>query len=761
VPASADDDHLTEQGNSGWSDGLRCVEDILYGVESTSCSVRYIEARVARSFPVKCFRAAPSLSASTKCLLQTHCHNKSPTFFCSTSPKLFHRTLAISNHSIRQLQALTSTMAANEVNDIVMRLLAAADRMGGRERDEILHHVGRLSRAASHERAAAIDEMQRLRKKVVQQSAEIREIKRIIGPSQIFPATRAPHVAQPPLVSDLSGRRLTPSHTSLQAGGYGRATDARLQALGTSAGRGLDYGADHGRLSRPAGLLQPQRKASISHAAPPFSHAKQQLVPAGIPAMSAALPQNTTIEERPGYGRFNQARLLALQSPPTAVSSPNEPSERYSLTDGPVPPKYNVTAANAEPVVPRGRYPNEPTQAPASVRQAVDDLLDELDEIGNSAHAASTGQKRKASHTHGITASAAKRQLVNTTPSVNSYAMDWSVTSSQALILGPAKVASVPNQQYDGHQSQQKSRRPTCTYCFMNGVSNCDGEAHCGQGLSHKCYYVLCNPATCLGATCVKIHSSQYDLDARTLGEPRRLVIGDFKSVPKDQWHKLVGKSIIDAMGRGVAMPIGKQLAAFQARTREKKSLGHSQTQIHGKQPFSPFLAHTQGKEFSGPFATETRSNEFFDFVRPPIQGKPSLGALPNSIQGKESFSPLPIEAQSKESFAPSPNQTHSKVFLAPFSTQTETKQPFAAFSKPSQGKHSFAGLPVPTESIFQTPEYDTRAERSNSLGHHPFNVPKAVRDAANNSRPGLLSDPALPNTVFEPRSIKVELGND
>jgi hypothetical protein len=59
-------------------------------------------------------------------------------------------------------------MAANEVNDIVIRLLATADKIGGREREEILHHVGRLSRAATRERTAAIDEMQKLRKKIVQ-----------------------------------------------------------------------------------------------------------------------------------------------------------------------------------------------------------------------------------------------------------------------------------------------------------------------------------------------------------------------------------------------------------------------------------------------------------------------------------------------------------------------------------------------------------------------------------------------------------------
>lgn len=91
-------------------------------------------------------------------------------------------------------------MAANEVNDIVMRLLAAADHIRGREREEILHHVGRLSRAAVRERTAAVDEMQRLRKKIVQQSADL---KRIENASKMpaTPATQASKASQPPAVS--------------------------------------------------------------------------------------------------------------------------------------------------------------------------------------------------------------------------------------------------------------------------------------------------------------------------------------------------------------------------------------------------------------------------------------------------------------------------------------------------------------------------------------------------------------------------------
>ena len=89
-------------------------------------------------------------------------------------------------------------MAANEVNDIVMRLLAAANHIHGREKEEILHLVGRLSHAAVCERTAAVDELQKLRKKIVQQSAEL---KRIGNASRSTPATQAPKVSRPTLVT--------------------------------------------------------------------------------------------------------------------------------------------------------------------------------------------------------------------------------------------------------------------------------------------------------------------------------------------------------------------------------------------------------------------------------------------------------------------------------------------------------------------------------------------------------------------------------
>lgn len=103
----------------------------------------------------------------------------------------------------RQTSQFHFTMAANEVNDIVIRLMAVADRIGGRERDDLMHYAGRLSRAATRERNAAVDEIQRLRKKIVQQGAELRRLDNLVKSAQ------EPFAPQPPLVGSHYGAPIT------------------------------------------------------------------------------------------------------------------------------------------------------------------------------------------------------------------------------------------------------------------------------------------------------------------------------------------------------------------------------------------------------------------------------------------------------------------------------------------------------------------------------------------------------------------------
>jgi len=67
-------------------------------------------------------------------------------------------------------------MDSREVNEIIVKLLAAADKIGGRSRDEVLYHIGRLSHAATRERTTAVDEMHYLDRKIRQLQDELRRL---------------------------------------------------------------------------------------------------------------------------------------------------------------------------------------------------------------------------------------------------------------------------------------------------------------------------------------------------------------------------------------------------------------------------------------------------------------------------------------------------------------------------------------------------------------------------------------------------------
>ena len=424
-------------------------------------------------------------------------------------------------------------MSANEVNDIVMRLLAAADHIRGREREEILHHVGRLSRAAVRERTAAVDEMQKLRKKIVQQSAELKRIGNASNSFPAAPSTQASKVSQPP-ASPSTIVRVRESLTAEpypQGGGVALFIESRLQTLASDSTPALDYGPDHGPLSRPEGLPQPARKATAAETGSLLSRGEQRS-PMGI--SSSGYSKDSSIQEQPGYGQFNQARFLALQAAPLVTTSSENAEERSSLQEGPAQPVYKVTAANAEPVAPRSKNRSESLEGPSSTRQAVDQLLDEI----RMSQPVSAGQKRRASDGDLTAATAAKKQLMTGAPNTGADATNTMVATSHAISGVTYAAPAFQTKSAIYHTTARGFGRPTCTNCFQNQVPNCDGKAHCNQGGSHKCYYVLCDPATCRGAACVKIHSSQYDLKARKSGQVRRLVIGDSESVPPGHWDK-------------------------------------------------------------------------------------------------------------------------------------------------------------------------------------------------------------------------------
>ena len=68
-------------------------------------------------------------------------------------------------------------MDSRETNEIIVKLLAAVDKIGRRrEKAEIMHLVGRLSRATTRERETALDEMHHLERKIRLLQDEVRRL---------------------------------------------------------------------------------------------------------------------------------------------------------------------------------------------------------------------------------------------------------------------------------------------------------------------------------------------------------------------------------------------------------------------------------------------------------------------------------------------------------------------------------------------------------------------------------------------------------
>jgi hypothetical protein len=250
-----------------------------------------------------------------------------------------------------------------------------------------------------------------------------------------------------------------------------------------------------------------------------------------------------------------------------------------------------------------------------STMQAVDQLLSEI----QASLPVSAGLKRRASDGDLTAAAAAKKQVVTAASYTNTDAMLPMATGTQAAQGVAHQAPALPTQPAMNHANALKYGQPTCTHCFQNKVPNCDGKAHCSQGSSHKCYYVLCDPTTCLGAACVKIHSSQYDLQARKKSQPRRLVIGDPKSLPADQWNMRGNGRIVAAMdaAAGVTqqpfagLPTPDQ-GIYQAPQGSIKGSGSGS---QGRYPFKTLKAGHQVASTSNPAlkVEPARSGPMFD----------------------------------------------------------------------------------------------------------------------------------------------------
>jgi hypothetical protein len=117
--------------------------------------------------------------------------------FPASRPSLHYLTHHLPKHRhTHKLPPLYQiTMDSREVNEIVVKLLAAADTTG--ERD-ILHLVGRLSRAATRERSTAFEEMHHLDRKIRQLQDELR---RLDPQNPLLRRSPASHARPRPMVS--------------------------------------------------------------------------------------------------------------------------------------------------------------------------------------------------------------------------------------------------------------------------------------------------------------------------------------------------------------------------------------------------------------------------------------------------------------------------------------------------------------------------------------------------------------------------------
>jgi hypothetical protein len=201
-----------------------------------------------------------------------------------------------------------------------------------------------------------------------------------------------------------------------------------------------------------------------------------------LPAPAEGPSRQVTTQNRAEYGHFNEARLLAI-----TAHAKNESDSGDSFTN-----------THAQPIAPRAKQAEIPTES--------------LKEV----HA---GQKRKGpcSTVTYVAASNKKKKKV---------AGEIQVAAGTVLRLGPnLRITMGP----DGSSKPVEPKGYSCIRCIDMELKDCDGEAHCNNCTGFKCKYVLCKTPNCkdTNQTCIKIHPTQYDLNARKSGETCMYVVYD------------------------------------------------------------------------------------------------------------------------------------------------------------------------------------------------------------------------------------------
>lgn len=386
---------------------------------------------------------------------------------------------------------------------------------------------------------------------------------------------------------------------------------------------------------------------------------EQQNATASVPVAQAS---SHPVQDQPGYGLFNPARFLALQSDPPTSASSNSVNDRSSLFDGPPAPTYAVTAANAEPVAPRDeKRGTESANGDVFTKQAADQLLDEINKVQTKR----ASQKRRASESDVPTASTAKRQAIEAAVPLPGAHFNTLTPNSMAAIHSSDNHVVKHGQQesFEGCGSGYAPREvqdnrvfspspphpstltyvyprlpppnspvrlgyPHCTNCFKYSIQ-CDGEAHCAQGHSHKCYYVLCDPKTCQGTDCVKIHSFQYDLAARKSGEVRRLVLGDnlqIATMGVSRGEQFALRNLVSQMGQ-------KKKPTSAARTSARGSAARNPSMEEAPLAGLPLPAHAtrQNAQAAGKDSDSEDSHPF---------------RVPKAVRNATSWSTFPLASE-------------------------------------------------------------------------------------------------------------------
>lgn len=324
----------------------------------------------------------------------------------------------------------------------------------------------------------------------------------------------------------------------------------------------LDYGSDPNRLSPPPGNIPQRTRSTTVTGSSPVAPREEAHTPARVPAAASSLQPVT--KNRAEYGHFNEDRLLALK----AHAGSDDDSD-HSTVAAPAPLQHSGTDANAQPVAPRTKQREASTAGLASSAQGVNQPSSNM---SNKAvmHA---GDKRKGSDatvTY-VVPSKKRKKISGEIEVAPGTVFRLPSFPNMRIVMGPGSVVTENNgtalfaemPQNKGPpkiKGPPKTKSPSehqgfsCIGCVNEELTNCDGQAHC-YNCKGKCKYVLCEFSDCSNATCVKIHRSQYDLNARKPGETRRQVVYDNiteKSLTKsEKLHLRAAIARMDALRAG------------------------------------------------------------------------------------------------------------------------------------------------------------------------------------------------------------------